>query len=75
MSMTVTLRLSANDSEALLQFLAQVLPATRNYEGYQYVNTFVQPDNPREVILIEGSDSSELQQQYQYLRWRQESGG
>jgi hypothetical protein len=37
------------------------------------VNTFVQPDDPREVILIEGWDSSELQQQY--LRWRQESGG
>jgi quinol monooxygenase YgiN len=72
MAVTVTLRLTAKNSEVFLQHLSRVLPETRNHTGCRYVNTLVQVDRPQEFVLIQGWDSREDQQRY--LQWRQTTG-
>ncbi len=72
MTITVTLRLTAKNSEAFLQHLSRILPETRNQPGYHYVNTLVQVDQPQEFVLIQSWDGCEDQQRY--LQWRQSTG-
>lgn len=68
----VIFRLTAKDAQAFLQYLAQVLPVTRAYEGCHYVNTLVQPDHSPEVILIQGWATREAQAKY--IQWRKQTG-
>lgn len=68
----VIFRLTAKDSQAFLQHLAQVLPTTRAYEGCHYVNTLVQPDRSPEVMLVQGWDSREAQERY--IQWHKQPG-
>jgi quinol monooxygenase YgiN len=72
MSVTITLRLTTDQPAAFLHHLARVLPETRCQPGCRYINTFVQTNNPNEIILIQGWDSLMLQQQY--IEWRQATG-
>ncbi len=69
---TVTIRLVAKDREQTLQHLAHALPTTRNYDGCRYCNTLTHIDTPNEIVLIQGWDSRDAQQQY--IHWRQETG-
>lgn len=68
----VTLRLIAKDRNELVLALSRVLPATRNYQGCRYVNTYTRADNSQEVILIQAWDSRFDQERY--IQWRKETG-
>jgi quinol monooxygenase YgiN len=72
MAVTVTIRLLAKDPYITLGVLTQALPITRTYEGNHYSHTHVNQDKPNEIILIQGWESKEHQQNY--ISWRQETG-
>jgi quinol monooxygenase YgiN len=69
---TVTIKLIAKDRNQTIQHLAHALPITRNYEGCRYCNTLTEINNTQEILLIQGWDSREHQQNY--ISWRQETG-
>ncbi|WP_324134772.1 putative quinol monooxygenase [Bosea sp. (in: a-proteobacteria)] len=69
---TVTLRLSAKDGPVFIQHLAEVLAVTRQAKGCRHSNTYVSPDDNREVMLVQGWDS--LAQQQAYIGWRDSTG-
>jgi quinol monooxygenase YgiN len=68
----VTLRLTARDAEAFAAHLRAVLPVTRTASGCRFSHTYQAPDQPAEVLLVQGWDS--LAQQQTYLAWRERRG-
>jgi quinol monooxygenase YgiN len=68
----VTVKLVAKEQDKTINHLSRVLPITRNYQGCRYCNTYIQQDKPQEIVLIQGWDSRQAQQNY--IQWREETG-
>jgi quinol monooxygenase YgiN len=69
---TVTIRLTAKDADALRAHLLNVIPVTRTASGCRYSNTFQDPNTPTAFLLVQGWDSAEQQQGY--IAWRDATG-
>jgi quinol monooxygenase YgiN len=69
---TVTVKLVAKEQNQTIEHLSRALPTTRNYQGCRYCNTYIQQDKPQEIVLIQGWDSRQAQQNY--IQWREETG-
>ena len=74
MAVTVLLEAQTQDGQAdgLLDFLKQILPDTRNYEGYIDINVIQDQDNPNTIILVEKWETKSHYEKY--LQWRTENG-
>ncbi len=57
---------------ALLEAMAVALVETRAYDGFVSVETFVDADNPDNVLLVE--EWATRGHQERYMAWRVESG-
>jgi quinol monooxygenase YgiN len=68
----VTVKLVAKEQDKTINLLSRTLPITRNYQGCRYCNTYIQQDKPEEIVLIQGWDSRQAQQNY--IQWREETG-
>jgi quinol monooxygenase YgiN len=68
----VTVKLVAKEQDKTIDHLSRALPTTRNYQGCRYSNTYIQQDKPEEIVLIEGWDSRQAQQNY--IQWCKETG-
>jgi quinol monooxygenase YgiN len=68
----VTVKLVAKEKDTTIAHLSRALPTTRNYQGCRYCNTYIQQDKPQEIVLIQGWDSRQAQQNY--IQWRKETG-
>jgi quinol monooxygenase YgiN len=68
----VTVKLVAKEQDKTINHLSRALPITRNYQGCRYCNTYIQQDKPQEIVLIQGWDSRQAQQNY--IQWREETG-
>ena len=55
-----------------LDLLAAILPDTRGFEGCEFVDTYVDQDEPGHVLLLEQWD--ERASHLTYLRWRSDTG-
>ena len=67
----VDLKPKASDVDTMINYLKEVIPDTRSFEGNQDINVYHEKDGDR-VVMVEHWDS---QGHYEkYLAWRTETG-
>jgi len=74
MAVTVLLEVQTQDGKAndLLDVLKQILPDTRNYEGFMDIYVIQNQDSPNDITLVEEWESKPHYEKY--LQWRTETG-
>ena len=68
---TLECTVRADCMDKLIAFMQQVMPDTRNYDGCQSINPYLNEDN-RTILMVEYWDSKAHYEKY--LAWRQETG-
>ncbi len=58
--------------ENMKQYLAEILPETRNFDGCQYIDVYFDTDVPNKMVLVEEWESREHYKKYH--EWRTETG-
>ena len=67
----VDLKPGEDGYQSILDFLTEILPDTRSFEGCQDLKVYIEADGEA-IVFIEYWDSAEHYQQY--LNWRTETG-
>jgi quinol monooxygenase YgiN len=67
----VDLKPNADDVQPMIDFLKEVISATRSFDGCQDINVYLE-DNGERVVMVEHWDSKSHYEKY--LAWRTETG-
>ena len=68
----VEAKLKPETVEEAKQFFVEVIPDTRNFEGCESVDVFVDEEDPTTLFLVERWAAKENYEKYHH--WRQENG-
>ena len=68
---TLECTVRADSVEKIIAFMQKLLPDTRNYDGCQGINPYLDQDS-RTLLMVEYWDSKTHYENY--LAWRQETG-
>jgi len=71
-AVTIDLSIDPKRKEEFLNFIAEIAPDTRAYDGCVLFDIWADQDNPARVLFYEIWDSREHQERY--LAWRTETG-
>ena len=61
-------RTKADQVEPMKKLLAEVLPDTRSYAGFQDITFYTNQDDPRTFVAVEKWDTKQAYQKYLALR-------